>query len=601
VSRMTVYTLLETAATKFGDQPALHQPLPQKGKGYQVTTWNQYAQMVRELACGLFRLGVRRGEIVALQSETRAEFYFADMAVMSAGAIAAALYTTYPAAEQVATLRNTTARFAFIENPKLLAAIGAAAAADQPLPIRFILLTGEAAGVMTLAQLRQMGKEALQEDPQLFARLYADTKPEDPAILYLTSGATGQPKMGLVSHGAMCANVHAAPAVLPLDNHDRTIAFLPSAHITQRLVIQLLPPVYGMPVWFSEGISKLAGEIRNVKPTMILAPPRVWERIYSTVLTEIKKRPSYAQKLFYGALGLSLRASEYKRRGEAVPGWMRRLLALADKVVFTKIRERLGGELKVGISGAAPLARELAQFYAAIGITLAEGYGLTEGGVTHVNPLDNPMPGSIGKPLAGVRCRISPEGELLLAGPTLFSGYYKDEAATNAVLQDGWLRTGDLAAVDEKGFYSITGRIKEVLVASNGKKVYPNRVEGFFAGEPWLNMMMLVGDNRPYCTALFTINAAAAELMDGMEAWRGKPAEEIIKAPELNTLVQKAVKRVNQKLADYEQVRRFVILDKDFTIEAGELTPSMKLRKSNILKTRKDAIAELYVGKEELQ
>ena len=244
-------------------------------------------------------------------------------------------------------------------------------------------------------------------DPGLTDRLRSELSPEDPAILYLTSGATGEPKMAIVTHQAVVANLDMGPYALPLGPEDSTVAFLPSAHIAQRVVIELLPLRCGMPVTFAESLLKLPQDIRKVRPTILLAPPRMWERIYSTVCTELRKRPAVARKAFYGALGLALVAARYRREGKPIPLRIRGPLAIADRLLFRKIRARFGGRLKVAASGAAPLSKDLAEFYEAVGMPLIEGYGLTEGGVVSLNPLDRPKPGSIGKPLPGVEIRTS--------------------------------------------------------------------------------------------------------------------------------------------------------------------------------------------------
>ena len=389
----------------------MRQPL---GEGYLTYSWNQYLAAVWEVAAGLRSLGLGKGDVVALNSETRLEFYLADLGIMANGSIAAALYPSYPPKDLVRTIAAAGACAVFIEDAKTLEAMQ-----DAPVSHR-ILLTGEAPGAITLAALREMGREAVARDPALPARLKRETGPQDRAILYLTSGATGEPKMAFVTHGSVVANIDMGPAVLPLGPEDRTVAFLPSAHIAQRVVMEFLPMRCGMPVTFSESLLKLPGEIRSVRPTILLAPPRMWERIYSTICTELRKRPAAAQKAFHGALGLALSAARYRRDGKAVPLRIRIPLKLADRLMFRKVRERLGGRLRVPASGAAPLSKDLAEFYEAVGMPLIEGYGLTEGGVVSLNPLDRPKPGSIGKPLPGVEVRLASDGELLVKSPASF-------------------------------------------------------------------------------------------------------------------------------------------------------------------------------------
>jgi long-chain acyl-CoA synthetase len=589
----TIYSVLEDAARTHGKLPALHQPL---GNGkYQTYSWIEYKQAVEEIACGLRSFGIRKGDIVALQSETRAEFYLADLGIMTAGAIAAALYTSYPLPNQVANLRASDAKAVFVEDPKSLQAL-IDTAGTPPLPVRWILLTGESKDASTLEQLRREGRRALAKDRTSFGKIHAEVSSEDLAILYLTSGATGEPKMGLVTHAALLANVDMGPVMLGLTPADSTIGFLPSAHIAQRVVIELLPIGMGLPVWFSEGLAKLPNEIKSIRPTFLLAPPRVWERVFASINAEIKKRGAISKRMFHGAVGLGAEVNRLREAGKPVPKWMQTSLKIADRLVFSKIRARLGGRLRTPCSGAAPLGPELARFYASIGMPLIEGYGLTEGGVTCLNPIDRPKPGSIGTALPGVELRLADDGELLIKSPTLFSGYYKDAESTAAVLRDGWLYTGDIAKIDAAGYVYITGRKKELIVSSNGKKIYPAHIEVLFKTEPIVNQVVLVGDRLPYVTALLTVNAAHAESLKGMSKDEHRNLAE---APPVLDEVRKAVGRVNKQLAPFEQIRRFRVLERDFSIETGELTPTMKVRRNRVLENHREVVSELYMGKEE--
>ena len=405
--------------------------------------------------------------------------------------------------------------------------------------------------------------------------------------------------MAMVTHQAIVSNLDMGPAALPLGPTDRTVAWLPSAHIAQRVVIELLPIASGMPVWFAESLLKLPQDIKSVRPTMFLAPPRMWERVYTTICTDIRKRSAASRRIFYASLGLAAEASKYRQQGKPVPGWMKLPLKLADKVVFSKIRARFGGELRIPISGAAPLGKELAAFYDAIGMPLCEGYGLTEGGVAAFNPIDLPKVGSIGRPLSGFEVRLAADGELLLKSATLFSYYYDDPQATAEVLRDGWLHTGDVAQVDEQGFLFITGRKKELIVSSTGKKIHPSRVENLFKLEPLVNHILLVGDRLPYLTALFTVNTQVAETLKGMEELKGKPMPEVVQAEPIARELRSAVKRVNKQLAPFEQIRKYRILERELSIENGELTATMKIRRAQVLENFKKDIEELYARKED--
>ncbi len=592
MSSRTIFRVLEDTARQFGDNAALLQPHTEGGvRTVHSWTWTEYKTAAEEIAAGLRSLGIGKGDIVALNSETRAQFYLADLGIMTNGSVAAALYPNYPAKDLIGTIAGCDAKALFVENGKMLRQLH-----EAPVE-HFFLLAGEAEGALSLDDLRRRGRDAMAADPDLLHSILSGTRASDPAILYLTSGATGEPKMVVVTHDALVSNIDMGPTILPLGPEDVTVAFLPSAHIAQRVVIELLPIRSAMPVFFAESLLKLPQEIKTVRPTLFLAPPRLWERIYSTVCAEIRKRPAVARKIFYAALGLGLGAAKYRRLGKPVPFRIRGPLKIADRIVFSKIRDRFGGRLRIGVSGAAPLGADLAEFYEAIGMPLTEGYGLTEGGVAAFNPIGRAKPGSIGVPVPGAEVRIAEDGEMLLKGPCHFSCYYKDPEATAQVLRDGWLHTGDVAHVDSEGFIFITGRKKEMIVSSNGKKIFPSRVENLFKFEPLISQVLLVGDRLPHLTALFTIHAAVAETLNGMDTWLGRPYCDLAGAPPVIAEVQKIVNRVNKNLAPFEQIRKFRVLQRDFTIEAGELTATMKVRRQKVLENFRDQVDMLYAGR----
>ncbi len=569
----TIPELLRNAGVQFANQLALRQP---SGKDVHTWTWGQYLEAAEEIAAGLHALGLGKGDHIALCSETRAEFYLADQGILMNGSVAAALYPSYPPEELKRTVEMADSQALFVEDPKTFAKL-------KDAPVRhFILLTGEAEGALSLETLRKLGRDVGKRDVGVI--------PDDNAILYLTSGATGEPKMVMVTHGAIIANIHMGPAVLPLSADDITIAFLPSAHIAQRVVVEILPILSGSAVSFAESLLKLQPEIKAVRPTFFLAPPRVWERVYTSIRTEILKKPAIAQKAFFGALGLGLAAAKYKRVGRKVPFRIRAPLQLAHRIIFSKIRDRFGGRLRIAASGAAPLGADLAQFYEAIGMPLIEGYGLTEGGVTAFNPLEASRPGSIGKALPGVEFRVGDEGELLFRSPTLSRGYYKDPEATAELLRDGWLHTGDVGMIDSDGYIHITGRKKELIVSSNGKKIFPSRVETMFKFEPLISQVVLVGDRLPHLVALFTIHPPIAEALRGAD----NPGIPLHEAPEVLAEMQKIVTRVNKQLAPFEQVKRFRVLHREFTIEQGEVTATMKVRRKQVLDNFKADVDALY-------
>jgi long-chain acyl-CoA synthetase len=589
----TIFQVLEETARQYGARLALQQPYTENGvRKYRRWTWDEYRIAAEEIAAGLRSLGFGNRDIIASCSETRAEFYLADLGILANGSISAALYPSYPAADLVRSIAACDAKALFVETPKMFANLAAASVKC------FVLLTGEAEGALTLDQLRERGRAAMARDLGLLERIVSSVRPDDEAILYLTSGATGEPKMVMVTHQAIISNLDMGPPMLGLAPEDITVAFLPSAHIAQRIVVELIPIRCAMPVAFAESLMKMPQDIKEVRPTIFLAPPRLWERIYTTICTEVNKRPAVARKIFYTSVALGLGAAKYRRAGKSVPWRFAGPLKLADRLVFSKVRERFGGRLRIAASGAAPLGSDLAEFYEAIGMPLHEGYGLTEGGVATLNPIGKSKPGSIGTLLPGVQVRLDEDGQMLMKSPCLFSYYYKDPNATAEVLRDGWLHTGDVGYQDPDGYWYITGRKKEMIVASNGKKIYPSRLEGLFKFELLINQVILFGDGLPFIGALFTVNPAVAETLSGMDAWRGRPYAEIAAAPPVVAEMQRIVNKVNRQLAPFEQVRKFRVLDRELTIEAGDLTATMKVRRAKVLENFKKEVEQVYAGRE---
>ena len=578
----TVYSVLADTAARYPDRPALHQ-------GERVYTWSEYRTAVEEIAAGLTSIGIGKGDIVALASDVRAEAYLADLGAMANGSVSAALYISYPPAELVRTLRACDARAVFVEGPGLLKAL--TADLSFPSDIVPVLLTGAAEHALTLDSLRELGRDLLRRGPVLPA-----VDPRDYAILYLTSGATGEPKMGLVTHEALVANIEMGPQVLELGPDDAMLAFLSPAHVMQRLVVELLPLVSGVPVWFAESLFKLPQEFTRVRPTRIhraaaVLGARACEHPRGGSQARANGGGCFQRCAAPGAgrVPAQIRGTPPAAPPSPVAGRRRPPVLQKDSCA---LRRRLA----VCATGSAPLGAKLSEFFLAAGLPLVEGYGLTEGGVVLMNRPGRMKPGSVGQALPGVELRLADDGELLVRGPTVFFGYYKDPEATAEVLRDGWLHTGDLAEIDAEGYVTITGRKKEIIIASSGRKIYPSRVEALFRMEPIVSHVILIGEGRPHVSALFTVNLAAADALPGMQAWANAPAEDVVEAPPVVAAVRDAVKRVNAQLADFEQIRKYRVLPREFSIEAGELTATLKVRRARALENFSGAVDSLYSG-----
>lgn len=581
--------LLRVRARLSADQPALHQPRGSRTeRSYETFTWRQYAEAVDEIAAGLLELGVGAGDIVALDSDSHAEFYLFDLGVMACGAASAALYPTSPPKEKLRLIERCQAKALICQD-----VISFARLASAKTDVR-ILMRGEAAGAESMDALRERGRAALGRDPELVNRAGAAIRPEDDAIIYLTSGATGEPKIVVSSHAAVVANVLGAMSMIDVRPEDTAFAFLPSAHIAQRLVAQIAPVAAGVPVWFAESLNTVAEEIQNVAPTAMVAPPQVWDRVRRRVVEAVEREPGWKQRIFRAAIGAGMKRSRLQQAGQGVPLWLHGACAVFESMVYSKLRARVGGKLRVAISGAAPLAEDLAHFWAAVGIRITEGYGLTEAGILTFNSPGAERFGSVGKALPGVELDRAEDGELLVRSPYSFSRYLHDEETTAAVMRRSWIYTGDVAEIAPDGYVKITGRKKEIIVSSSGKNIFPAAIEEHFRTDPLIANALLVGDSQPHLGALLTLNPTAVRALPGMEEHQGSASLPLHELEPVRTALDRIVRQVNRRLSTAERVHKYRVLPRDFSIEKGEVTPTLKLRRKVILEHFQDEIAELY-------
>jgi len=588
----TVCDFLRERARLSPDAPALHQPRGDRARrSYETFSWRQYADAVDEIASGLFELGVRKGDVVALDSDSHAEFYLCDLGVMACGAAAAALYPTSPPKEKLRLIERSGAKALISQD---VVSLGRLASATTELRL---LMRGEAQGAVALAELRAIGRRALDRDPQLIDRLSREIKSEDAAIVYLTSGATGDSKIVVSSHGAVVANTRCALSMIRVEAGDSAFSFLPSAHISQRLVLEMAPLAAGVPVWFAESLNTVAEEIQTVRPTAMVAPPQVWERVRKRIYEAMRRESAWKNRVFDAAITAGIKRSKLEQAGRRVPIWLRGASVVFEKLVYSKLRDRVGGKLRLAISGAAPLAEELAHFWAAVGIRLTEGYGLTEAGILTFNTPGRERFGSVGKALPGVELRLAEDGELLVRSEFAFSGYLNDAETTAEVVRDGWLYTGDIAEIASDGPVRITGRKKEIIISSTGKNVFPNSIEALFRGEPLISNVFLVGDDLPYLAALITLHPPEARILPGMEQFRDLPNSSLGQAPPVQAALDGIVRKVNRRLSTVERILRYKALPRDFSMEKGEVTPTLKLRRQVILKRFEGEVAELYADR----
>ena len=558
-----------------------------------------FLRSVEELSMGLRALGVERGDRVAILSENRPEWAYADLATLCAGAIDAPIYASLTPAQVLYILNDSGAKVVFVSNASQAAKV--AEVRDRAPELRHVIAMDplDAPGVLSLAAVAAEGAKALEEEPGAVRARAAEARPEDVFTLIYTSGTTGDPKGVMLTHDNMVSNILAGTKVFSdWDSNDVTLSFLPLCHVFERMGGHYLMLHAGATIAYAESVEKVPQNMIEVKPTLMFSVPRLYEKIYARVHERVAADPPTRQRIFHWAIGVGRESFRHALEGTK-PGLVQRLKhAAADALVLSKIRERTGGRLRLFVSGGAPLAREIAEFFGAVGLTVLEGYGLTETSpVITVNRPERIRPGSVGQPVEGVEVRIAEDGEILTRGRHVMKGYYnKPEATAEAIDKEGWFHTGDIGALDGEGYLTITDRKKDILVTSGGKNIAPQPIENRIKTNAFVAEVVMVGDKRNYPSALVVPN------FDSLERWaRGKglpigSREELVACPEVKAHFKEVLDSVGADLAQFERIKKFALLTKEFTIEAGELTPTMKVKRRVVEQLYKDVIDRLYQG-----
>ena len=580
-------------AAHWGDRPAL---LVKRDGGYQPITWTETAAGVRSLAMGLSALGVVQGERVALLSENRPEWLVADIAILSEGAVTVPIYPTSTPSQVGYILKDAGVRVVLVSTAaqarKVLEAAG-----DLEMDVTVVCMdqAGEA-GVRSLEEVRREGADLERGNPGLFERHAARAGRDDTATIIYTSGTTGEPKGVMLSHGNILFNCDAADCVVPVSEADTCLSFLPLSHVLERTVGQYFMLFHGVTVAYAEGIDTVAENMREVRPTLMISVPRLFEKMHARVLEAVRSGPALRRRIFFWGIDVGRRLTPARLRGEAGPLELRLQYTVADRLVFSKIRARLGGRLRYFVSGGAPLSREIAEFFYAAGVTIVEGYGLTESApVIAANRHDRIKFGTVGPPLEGVEVRIADDGEILTRSPSVMQGYYHNEEATREVVDaEGWLHTGDVGFLDEEGFLTITDRKKDIIVTSGGKNVAPQYIENLLVTDKYIAQAMVYGDRRNYLTALVVPDfAALAEAVRSLGVPGRGPADWIAD-PRIRDFLMERVRVRSRDLARFEQVKKIALLDREWTAEAGELTPTLKVRRKTVTRKYLPMLEALY-------
>ncbi|MCK5456652.1 MAG: long-chain fatty acid--CoA ligase [Melioribacteraceae bacterium] len=564
-------------------------------------SFQEVRDTTEKLAMGLAALGVLEKDKVAIIAENRPEWYYADFAILGLGAVDVPLYPI-STADSIEYMINNSEAVGVIVSTKFQL--------NKVLKIRskckglkFIINMGNEdtegeKGEYTFDEVLEKGANFKNDKPTYFEDRIGLAQEDDLCTIIYTSGTTGEPKGVLLTHKNIISNVKAALEVVHVDHTDSFLSFLPLSHIFERMAGFYLPLSCGATVAFAESIEKISSNMGEIKPTVMTGVPRLFERIYSKIQRKVDQSPEKKQKIFNWAINVGQDFAERKRNGESVPIALGVKRKLADKLVFAKLREATGSNLRFFISGGAALARELGVFLEAVGILVLEGYGLTESSpVIAVNRPNDYKFGSVGKPIPGVEVKIAKDGEILAYGPNIMPGYFKKKKETAEMIdKDGWLHTGDIGVFDAEGFLLITDRKKSLFKNSGGKYIAPTPIENLFLGSKYIDQFIIIGDKRMFITALIVPDFESLREYADANRIPYTSDEDLVSLKQIDDMMQKDFAQFQKQLAKYEKVRKFTLLSKPFTIEGGEMTPSLKLKRKVIEARYEDLIDDMYKG-----
>ncbi|RNA64972.1 long-chain fatty acid--CoA ligase [Prosthecochloris sp. ZM_2] len=570
-------------------------PLARKINGrYTPITYDSLHRDVESLSAFLRHKGIEAGDRVAILSENRPGWYLTDMAVLSIGAVDVPLYPSLPPNQIEYILRDSGSKAIIVSN---MLQLGKIMSVWQNLPdLGFIIvmnrLEEKLEGVTELSAAKNIGSRLLSERPDFVS--YQIIKPDDTATIIYTSGTTGLPKGVMLSHRNICENVKSCSNIIRLDESDRSLSFLPLSHAYERTGGYYLLFACGASIYLAESIETISLNITEASPAIIFTVPRLFDRMKATIMKQISKESQAKQKIFYWAQAKGKEYHEATR--ENSPSSLLTLQhALADKLVYSKIKRKFGGHLRYFVSGGAALPPQVGVFFQSLGITILEGYGLTETSpVTNVNRPDNVKFGTVGPVVDNVELRIARDGEILFRGPNIMKGYWNDQDATDEVISGGWFHTGDIGELDEDGCLKITDRKKHIIVTSGGKNIAPLPIENLLAESPYVNQVMVIGEKRPFLSALIVPDMEQLQQYAQKEELPALPPEKLMEHKEIRKLFESLLRTVSRQLATHEKVRKFLLIAQPFSIENGFLTPTLKLKRKAISTTFDKEIDELY-------
>jgi long-chain acyl-CoA synthetase len=564
-----------------------------QGRYVSIST-AEFDLAVRRTASGLKALEHGSGDKLVILSENSPDWVISDYANLCIGGITVPIYPTLVPDQIRYIIRDSEARTVICADASLLKKVLAIKEDIPQIKSLILMADNPPEGILSLREIQAKGDEALQRDPDFFEKAIAAVKPDDLASIIYTSGTTGIPKGVMLTHGNFVSNVSALSSIVPFSAKDTALSFLPLSHVLERLCTFAFLSV-GMSIAYAESVETVAENLIEVRPTIMVSVPRLFDKIYAKVMDSVLSSPRLKKKIFFWALRVGKEKAALRHLKKRPSLGLRFRHSLAHKLVFAKIIAKTGGRIYFFVSGGAPLAKDIAEFFDAMGLIILEGYGLTETSpVLAVNTFDNIKFGTVGKPIPGVEIKIAKDGEILAKGPNIMRGYFKKEAETSEVIRDGWLHTGDIGFLDDEGFLVITDRKKDIIITAGGKNVAPQPIENMLKTSPYIANPVVVGAGRKFISALIVPNFDKLEEYARQNRIPFHNHRELVEKRAIVDFMMAEIERVTPNLARYETIKKIILLHRDFDIESGEITPTLKVKRNIVEKEYKKQIDALY-------
>ncbi|MEE2911517.1 MAG: long-chain fatty acid--CoA ligase [Candidatus Poribacteria bacterium] len=594
-SKNTINQAFLDTVERRGDYPALKSKIDGT---YQPTTYNQLADQVKNFALGLRELGLGFGDRVAMLAENSERWAVADLGILSLGAVNVPMFYTSTPAQVSYIVQDSGSKIICVSTKRQLEKVKSFF--DQVIELEKVIIFDELDELddphtLTFNQVLEIGKK-IENGQQIYQESSCLVEPDNIATIIYTSGTTGNPKGSILTHDNLMSNVKSGLSILEIDPDDQFLSFLPLSHVFERMAGYYIPIYRGACISYAQSPLTVRENMGEVCPTVMASVPRLYEMMHDRILKQVKSGSALRQKIFHWAVGVGRKVSELKQKGRNPGLILSQQAALADKLVFSKLKAVTGGRLRFFVSGGAPLPQSIAEFFHAAGILILEGYGLTETSpVISVNTLDSFKFGSVGKPIPGVEVVIAGDGEILTRGPHVMMGYHnKPEQTAEAIDEEGWFHTGDIGHFDEEGFLRITDRKKNILVLSNGKNVAPQPIENAIKQSSYINQIMLLGDNQKTVAALVVPDFDSVKSFAQEQGISTSDLSNLLTDKSIIQLIKQEISQYTSDFADFEQVRQLHLIDREFTAETDEMTPTLKLKRNVIMKNFADQISQMY-------